>query len=580
MKKTIFIKTFWSGVIVLISAVALITIFTFASLKRWHRGDLQNHLEQLGYSLQPAVIDHLRNNPAGLDPWIKGIGERIIARISVIAPDGRVLGDSRAMPENMDNHKDRPEISNAMTGTPATRQRFSRTIMADMLYVALPLRMDSEIAGVLRVSMTMETIRGLRKELETSILLILVSLFLLSLLLTYLNSRRISRPIRRLALAARAVAEGDFSPRVYVSDRGELGDMAGSFNRMVTRQAEMFTEMSQQREQLETLFSAMREALAVISFDGTIRLSNHSFELLVNDTAPQDKKYWEVLRSSEFYDTIQNLAASPRNISEEMELGERTYLVNFTLLPGGNEFVVTFLDITERRRLEIIKRDFVGNVSHELKTPLTSIKGFLEILENEVSGPEGMRYLEIIRRNADRMIHIIQDLLLLSRMEDKSFQLNAGEVNLADLVRNTAHMFETAVSQKGLALSLDVPEKMPPLHGDPARLEDMLVNLLDNAFKYTESGEIGVSARIDEAWAVIRVTDTGIGIPAELIDRVFERFFVVDASRSKETGGTGLGLSIVKHIVLLHDGDISVESTPGRGTTFTVRLPLGSPAST
>jgi len=579
MKKTIFIKTFWSGVIVLISAVALITIFTFASLKRWHRDELQGHLEQLGYSLQPAVIDLLQNNPEGMDSWIKRIGEHINARISVIAPDGRVLGDSGAMPETMDNHKDRPEISNAMTGTPSTRMRFSRTIMADMLYVALPLRMDSEISGVLRVSMTMETIRGLRKELETSMLAILVSLFLLSLFLTYLNSRRISRPVRRLALAARAVAEGDFSPRVYVSDKGELGDMAASFNRMVSRQSEMFTEMSQQREQLETLFSAMREALAVMSFDGTIRLANHSFELLVNDSAPQGKKYWEVLRSSEFTDSIQNLAASPRNISGEMELWERNYLVNFTPLPGGDEFVVTFLDITERRRLQIIKRDFVGNVSHELKTPLTSIKGFLEILENEVNGPEGMRYLEIIRRNADRMIHIIQDLLLLSRMEDKSFQLHFGQVNLPDLIRNTAHMFETAVSQKGLELSLDIQENMRTLHGDPARLEDMLVNLLDNAVKYTESGGIRVSAAIDEAWVVIRVKDSGIGIPEDLRERVFERFFVVDASRSKETGGTGLGLSIVKHIVLLHDGDINVDSTPGRGTTFTVRLPLSSPTS-
>lgn len=577
MKKTIFFKTFWAGTLVLISAVTLITIFTFTSLKRWHKNDLRNHLEQLGLALQPTVIEKLANNPDILDSWAKQMGESINARISVILPNGRVMADSKASPESMDNHLDRPEISRAMTGNTSSRQRFSRTIMADMLYIALPLRLGSEIAGVLRISMTMETIRGLRNELETRILAILASLFLLSLMLTYVNSRRISKPMRRLAHAARLVAEGDFTPRVYVSDRGELGELATSFNRMVSRQSEMFGEMSQQREQLQTLFGAMRESLAVIALDGTIRLCNRSFEKMVGDSAPQGKKYWEILRSTEFYDTIQSLTTSPQNHSEEIEVENRDYLVNFTPLPGRNDFVVTFLDITERRRLETIKRDFVGNVSHELKTPLTSIKGFLEVLEEEVSSPEGLRYLEIIRRNADRMIHIIQDLLLLSRMEDKSFKLNSNEVDLPDLVRNTARMFETAITQKGLELILDLPDEISPVFGDSARLEDMLVNLLDNAVKYTESGSIRVTVNMDSAHAEIRVRDTGIGIPADQHERVFERFFVVDMSRSKETGGTGLGLSIVKHIVLLHNGEISVSSTPNQGTTFTVRLPFATP---
>jgi len=579
MKKTIFLKIFWAGVLVLVSAVVLISLFTFSSLKRWHRDDLQGHLQQLGRSLRPAVMDKLIADPTALDPWIKRMDERIKSRISIIAPDGRVLADSRALPQSMDNHRDRPEIAAAMTGTPSSRQRFSRTLMADMLYVALPLHADSEIVGVLRVSMTMETIRSLRRELEVRIIIILISLLLLSFLLTYINSRRISKPIRRLALAARTVAGGDFTPRVYISDRGELGDLATSFNRMVSRQSELFSRMARQQEQLQTLFATMREALAVIAIDGTVRMCNKSFLKMVHDSNPQGKKYWEILRCSEFYDTIQDLTVMPRNHSGEMEFEERDYLVNFTPLPAKDEFVVTFLDITERRRLETIKRDFVGNVSHELKTPLTSIKGFLEILEAEIEHPEGKRYLDIIHRNADRMIHIIQDLLLLSRMEDKNFHLDAREVNLPMLIGNTARMFETAINDKGLELILDIPADLPPITGDAARLEDMLVNLLDNAVKYTERGSITISVRGESSWAEIRVSDTGIGIPPGLLERIFERFFVVDASRSKETGGTGLGLSIVKHIVLLHNGEISVDSAPNRGTTFIVRLPLDSSKS-
>ena len=574
MKKTLFFKTFWAGALILVIAVSLITILTATSLKRWHRNDLRSHLEQIGRSLEPAITDMLRSDPDNLDGWVKQMGKRINARISIILPDGRVRADSSALPENMDNHSDRPEISAALAGVLSSRLRFSRTIMADMLYVALPLRENSEVNAVLRVSMTTETIRDLRHKLETRILLILISLLLLSLVLTYFNSRRISRPISGLARAARAVAEGDFTTRVHVADRGELGELASSFNRMVSRQSEMFSEMSRQQNQLETIFSTMREALAVISIDGTVLISNRSFDRMVGVDAPKNKKYWELLRSTEFNTMIQSLFASPRNISGEIEWMERNYLVNLTPLPGAGEYVVTFMDITERRRLETIKRDFVGNVSHELKTPLTSIKGFLEVLETEVKGEEGMKFLQIIRRNVERMIRIIRDLLLLSRMEDKNFQLKTKPVCLADLVRHTARMFDNAIRQKGLELVLELPKQMPAVTGDPSRLEDMLVNLLDNAVKYTEHGTVTVSLQADSTWAILKVEDTGIGIAPELRERVFERFFVVDVSRSKETGGTGLGLSIVKHIVLLHNGEINVESRPNHGTTFRVHLPL------
>ena len=574
MKKTIFVKTFWSGILILVTAVVLITAFTFSGLKRWHRTDLQEHLVQLGHSLQPGVISRMEASPDKLDLWTKTMGARIRARISVIAPDGSVLADSSALPERMDNHGNRPEISQAMEGVNASRIRFSNTLMADMLYVALPLQENSQLKGVLRISMNMSAIRGLRLELETRILIVLITFLLLSILITYFNSRRISRPIQHLARAARTVSKGDFTPRVHVSDGGELGDLTLSFNRMVEHQSRMFTELSSSREQLETLFSSMREALVVIEVDGTIRIGNNSFENLVESRNISGKKYWEVLRSNDFYTMIRDLMGNPRAFSGEIEFSNRNFLVNFTLIPTGEAFVVTFLDVTERRKLETIKKDFVGNVSHELKTPLTSIKGFLEILESEEKDPEKLQYMDIIKRNADRMIHIIKDLLLLSRMEAGSFRIQLESVELTALIHNTAKLFDTALKEKALELTLSIQDDLPVIRGDGARLEDMLVNLLDNAIKYTESGGIRISAEEEDDGIALRVTDSGIGIPKELQERIFERFFVVDASRSKETGGTGLGLSIVKHIVLLHEGEISLDSAPGDGTTFTIRLPI------
>ena len=574
MKKTIFVKTFWSGILILVTAVVLITAFTFSGLKRWHRTDLQEHLVQLGHSLQPGVISRMEASPDKLDLWTKTMGARIRARISVIAPDGSVLADSSALPERMDNHGNRPEISQAMEGVNASRIRFSNTLMADMLYVALPLQENSQLKGVLRISMNMSAIRGLRRELETRILIVLITFLLLSILITYFNSRRISRPIQHLARAARTVSKGDFTPRVHVSDGGELGDLTLSFNRMVEHQSRMFTELSSSREQLETLFSSMREALVVIEVDGTIRIGNNSFENLVESRNISGKKYWEVLRSNDFYTMIRDLMGNPRAFSGEIEFSNRNFLVNFTLIPTGEAFVVTFLDVTERRKLETIKKDFVGNVSHELKTPLTSIKGFLEILESEEKDPEKLQYMDIIKRNADRMIHIIKDLLLLSRMEAGSFRIQLESVELTALIHNTAKLFDTALKEKALELTLSIQDDLPVIRGDGARLEDMLVNLLDNAIKYTESGGIRISAEEEGDIIALRITDSGIGIPKELQERIFERFFVVDASRSKETGGTGLGLSIVKHIVLLHEGEISLDSAPGDGTTFTIRLPI------
>jgi two-component system phosphate regulon sensor histidine kinase PhoR len=225
------------------------------------------------------------------------------------------------------------------------------------------------------------------------------------------------------------------------------------------------------------------------------------------------------------------------------------------------------------KELERIKRDLVSSVSHELRTPLTSIKGFAETLEEEID-EKNRHYVEIIRRNTDRLINIVRDLLLLSQMEEAGVEIEMEEVDLKGLAENTVRIFDGQLKEKGLALFLEIEPDLPAISADPFKIEQLLINLLDNAIKYTDQGEVRLSLRRDDRKVVIEVRDTGIGMLKSKLSRIFERFYVVDKSRSRKTGGTGLGLSIVKHIVLLHGGEIAVESEPGKGSRFLVRLPL------
>jgi len=243
-----------------------------------------------------------------------------------------------------------------------------------------------------------------------------------------------------------------------------------------------------------------------------------------------------------------------------------------TFVALREQIVIVFSDITEAKNMEKIKKDFVVNVSHELRTPLTAIKGFAETLEDE-AGENVKNYAGVIKRNTDRLINIVQDLLLLSELEEKGSKLESEEVDLKHLVDNVIRIFKSRLAEKGLDFHLKVEEGLPVIKGDSFKLEQMLINLLDNAIKYTEKGTIVVALKQKDETVEITVEDTGIGIPQEHLARIFERFYVVDKSRSKKLGGTGSGLSIVKHIVLAHKGTIDVKSSLSRGTTFTVRLP-------
>jgi len=574
MKRSLFLKIF-SGYFLIVFLLSLvILLFSFSAIRSHYLNTLTEDLERLAQALKSRVIPYIEENRfQELDAFSKELGKTVKTRITIVNPEGVVLADSEQDPGRMENHGYRPEIFQALQGTMGKSIRLSPTIKEEMLYVALPLEKDRKISGVVRVSLHLKDINKLLSELKTKIALMAGLMIVLLLVFALLFSQSISGPIRKVIAASRQVASGDFKARVVLKNKDELRDLAESFNAMTDELKTFFTELSNKQEELNSVIFSIHEGLLVIDKSGKILLSNESAKKMTESELMNGQYYWEVVRSSKFDELINRVMEKEESSSAEVEVNEKIYLSSATYLGSQELAVVTLHDLTETKRLERIKKEFVVNVTHELRTPLTAIKGFVETLEEE-GDKKKKNYLRIIKRNTERLTRIVEDLLSLTELEEKEFPLEREEVNLKELAENVFKIFEQEAKEKDLYLKLLADEKLPLVRADSFRLEQMFVNLLDNALKYTEKGGVTVGLKSKESEVIIEVQDTGMGIAAEHLPRIFERFYTVDKARSRKLGGSGLGLSIVKHIVLLHGGTIQVKSDLGAGTTFTVTLPV------
>lgn len=572
MKKTIFFKLFSSIFLLIVLLSGLIFVFSINTVKHHYINTFTYELKNLTDVLSPTVTPLVESgNLTDLNDLVKKIGKRINTRITVIAPDGKVLADSKENADSMENHRGRPEIREAIATGFGKSVRYSTTEMEEMLYVAIPMKSNGKLIGVLRTSLFLRDIDTLLNSLRNRLLYSIVIITLLSLLVAFMISKNISSPIKELAEASKNLANGDFSTHLRLIRNDELGELAESFNIMSEKLKSVFDELTSKKEEFKSIISSLSEGLMVIDKTGKIILCNDSFKKIVSAN-PLDKFYWEILREPVLLNSIEKEIGESRHIADEIELNGKKYLFSFSSVPETEELIVILHDITKFKNLEKIKKDFIANVSHELRTPLTAIKGYLETMEDE-EGTEYKRYLDIVQRHTDRLINIVNDLLQLSELEQKGIIGNLEKIDLKDTVENVFRIFKQKAEKKNIRLILDTPDSVF-FYGDPFKLEQMFVNLIDNAIKYTESGNVTVSLNIRDKRVIINVSDTGIGIPERHLDRIFERFYVVDKSRSRRGGGTGLGLSIVKHIVLLHNGKIKVWSKRGKGTTFTITLPM------
>ena len=573
MKKSIFFKIFGGYLFVICILSALIIPLSFKAIKAHHIDTLTNSLRNLGLTLQLKITPLLAEGRFDkLDIVVKSLGSQIQTRITVIDSTGLVLADSEKNPELLDNHRKRPEIMEALKGEVGKTLRFSTTVTEEMLYVAIPMERDGHITHILRMSLFLKDIKNLLHTLKRNILVITMIIVTFSLLAALFFSRNLSKPIRALNSASRKVAHGDFDVRVILRNKDELKELADSFNYMTDQIKSLFSKLSYQKEELKGIITSIKEGLCVLDRKGKILICNKSFEQIVQNNSAKGKFYWEVLRELTFGELIKKARKEKTNLESEVALEEKVYLCSATFC-NKDELVATLHDITKIKNLEKTKKDFIVNVSHELRTPLTAIKGFVETMEDGIE-EKNKYYLDIIKRNTDRVITIVDDLLLLSKLEEKNTRLESGEVNLKVLIENVLKIFSQRLKEKNIQLRYTTDEALPLLFADPFKLEQVFINLIDNAIKYTEEGEIRISLHRQGNEVTIQISDTGIGIPKKHLSRIFERFYVVDQSRSRKLGGTGLGLSIVKHIVLLHKGRIEVENIPGNGTKFIISLPI------
>ncbi len=512
-------------------------------------------------------------------------GSNIGTRITVILSNGRVLGDSEEDYRLMDNHGDRPEIKTALSGDVGISTRYSYTLKKDLMYVAVPIVQGSTIVGVVRISKPVASVASILSVIYLKIIVSVMIIALFAVIVSFILSREINRPIKEMIQGVENFTNNNLDFRISASGIAELETLAESMNSMAAQLSERFHTISEQQNEIQAILSGMVEAVIAVDTDERIIKYNQAAEKLfsIYPGNAKDKHIHDVIQNTYIQSFVAKVLSGQELLEDEIVFhgeDEQVLHVHGTQLHDTNRArmgaVIVFNDITNLKKLETVRRDFVANVSHELKTPITSIIGFVETLKDgAIEDTENrQRFLNIILKHSRRLNSIVEDLLSLSRIEQETEKgtIDFEKNNICTILSSAIALYETQAHDKGITIELECEDSF--VDGNSSLLVQAVGNLIDNSIKYSEkNSSISIRAFQKSTSLIIEVKDTGCGIPQEHISRIFERFYRVDNGRSRELGGTGLGLAIVKHIVLAHNGHVSVESIPGKGSTFVITLP-------
>lgn len=582
--RRLFWRVYPSFLVITLLALVAVGFYAHVAMRRFFMEQVSRDLAARARLVEGRIRPFLDPpDPAEVDTICKAAGRNSGTRITVILPDGSVIGDSHADPAAMNNHAARPEIAAALAEETGASTRRSVTLRERLMYLAIRVGPGNRPMGVVRAAVSVESVDAELRDLQTGGLLfgLLVAVFAAGASLWV--SRRIARPIEAMRRGAEAFASGNLALRLPAPDTEELVRLSEALNRMAADLSDRIRMVEEQRNELRAILSSMREG--VIGVDRDERIINinpaASRMFLRKPREMVGRTVQEVIRNPQLHRFIESSLAgeAPRDVDITFyHEGERVLNTHGTeLLDAFGRRIgtlVVFHDVTRLRRLETMRREFAANVSHEIKTPLTAIKGFVEtLLSGALEKPEeARRFLAIVDRHAERLAAIVGDLLKLSEIEQRG-ELPVRRARLRPVLESAVDICRPAAEERGVVVELRCDESLET-GINAAFLEQAAVNLVDNALKYSpDGGRVRVAVDRTDGEVRIRVIDRGMGIPPQHLTRIFERFYRVDKSRSRKEGGTGLGLAIVKHIAQVHNGRTSVTSRLGQGSTFTLTLP-------
>jgi two-component system phosphate regulon sensor histidine kinase PhoR len=579
MRSRLFFKLFGAYVVIAVLAVVIAGFIIERQIKtgltHWVKDDLMAQAQIMALMPETEITTRSRM-----------LAKRSRARLTLIDAAGRVVADSDPM-ITPDNRLNRPEIQEARVKGQGTAMRYSRTLKAETLYVALPLYDGANLTGYIRLARPMLEVAQSVDEIRLSVLNALLLILLFSTILAVVFSVRMVAPIQEIAAFTDKIRKGDVSGMIMIESRDEIGQLSKNINEMVAELQAKIRQANDEKWKLRAAFASMNEGVMVLGTQHRIEgLNKGMAEIIGREYADiVGKTPLEAFRNVELQDALNRFRQTGEPVLQEIFLGDDKPLVldvsisAVKNLPGQEpKTMMVFHDVTRLKQLERMRVDFVANVTHEIKTPLTAIIGFVETLEQGAieDAASARKFLQTIRENAGRLDRLVDDLLTLSNVELGETQLHVEGVSVADVLEKARMLIQTKADLKNIVIRTDLPAALPLIRADRDRAVQVLLNILDNAVKFTpDGGQVSITASEDQqGFMMIKVSDTGSGIPKSELPRLGERFYRVDKTRSRDLGGTGLGLSIVKHLMKAHQGSMEIDSTPGKGTVVSLKFPI------
>lgn len=541
------------------------------------RSQLENEARITAEASLPSFLS--QDGEQTLSDIANRLGEQIDTRVTIIALDGTVLGDSEEDPANMENHAARPEIRDALNTGLGESTRFSITLKQKMMYVAVPILHQGEVLGIARVALPLTIVESLVHRITVSIVMTMAIAALLVVLAAWVIARITTRPIREIIAASKKIASGELEQKITIETGGEVAELAHSFNEMTSKLKELVDTISGDKARLETILNNMADGVIMTDIEGNILLANRAVKKLFQIKDAVNKPLIEAVRDHEA-DELLKLCLQDKDVKDvQYESSTSKKFLRAIAVPITNYkpsgVLILFQDLTDIRNMQTTRRELIGNISHEFRTPLASIKAMVETLQDgAVDNRKAAKdFLTKIASEVDRLAQMVAELTELTRIETGKAELRLETVNLNQLIEEVIKQLSTQVERQQLSIKQELDSALPLVQADIERIRQVIVNLTHNAIKFTSpGGNITIASRSGDNSVTVEVTDTGVGISRGDLPHVFERFYKADRARSG--GGTGMGLAIAKHVIEAHGGSIRVQSEEGKGSTFSFELPL------